>query len=290
MSLTFEWRDPAGTTWDLSSGGMGVKLLGGIQGLGDPPFTTYWSDRIGDGDRFRGHRHPRREMLLRVRVGTGTTGLPWRAIDSAWWRAVVPEEPGTLKCVLEDASERTIQARLGEAVNAEYQWDPAVTGYAVYAIRLVADNPFWAGPALEYTWDAPNSPSNFYGGGGGLAPPYVLSGVGTLGELSVNNPGEEPAWPLWKFTGPFTSASVTVNGGTIEVPATVTTGDVIFVQTNPPAVYDGNGVDKWSIMTGARTFTFVPAGATVPVTSLLTGSDVGAQVKLTINPQYRRAW
>lgn len=282
-----------GSGWNLTTGYEGVKLLGGLGGVLDPEFTAFWTERIGDGDRWRGTRLRRREMQWRVRVGDGSlTGMDWRNLDRAWWRAINRDLVGLLDVRLEDLTHRYIPVRLAQSTGQAVDFDPALTGTALYLITVVADDPYWRGDDLTETWTFTPTGEDFYGGasGGGLGPDYYISASGGFGEAMVTNPGDVPAWPRWKITGPTSGALLTVNGHTIAVPTPIPALTSRYIVTNPPDVFGDFVEPRWSEMTGSLDFAAVPVGATVPVTVTVSSPDVGTAVEMTITPRYERAW
>lgn len=278
--------------YNLTTGFQGVKLLGGVGGFLAPEFTAFWSERIGDGDRWRGSRLGRREITLRLKVGSGVTGLSWREVDRAFWRTISRDNPSFLAVHLEDASSRYLAIRLDRATQATIDFDPALTGYQLYLVTVVAEDPYWKGTDVVQAWTFAAAGENFYGGaaGGGLGPPYVLSASGGFGEAMVTNSGDVPAWPRWKVTGPCDSATLTVDGHTIALPLGVPAMTSRYIDTDPPDVYGDVLESRWSEMTGAVDFWPVPVGATVPVTAQLGNPSAAAAVTMTITPRYERAW
>lgn len=293
MALICTWLGADQSGWDLTSGQQGVRILGGVQGWDDPEFTAFWTERIGDGDRWRGSRLSRREMTFRILVGTGETGLAWRDVDRAWWRSVSRDVVGLMDIVIEDASHRYIPLRLARATGSEINFDPGLTGYRQYLVTMVADDPYWLGDDVTETWAFVPGGENFYGGsgGGGLGPPYYLSPSGGFGDAMVTNPGDVPAWPRWRVTGPCSSAVLTVDGKSMSVPVALSAGQSIYIHTEPPDVFGDFLESRWDVIDAAMFDPApVPVGATVPVSAYVTGPNTGAQVTMTITPRYERAW
>lgn len=281
-----------GSGWNLTTGFEGVKLLGGILGFDDPEFTAFWTERIGDGDRWRGTRLNRRLVTMKFRVGKGETGLAWRDLDRAWWKAVKRDGIMLLDVVLEDASHRYLPLRLDRATGAEIDFDPALTGYRLYLVTMVAEDPYWRGDDIVETWAFSTAGENFYGGsgGGGFGPPYYLSSSSGFGEAQVSNPGDVPAWPRWKVTGPCSGATLTVDGHAVAIPVAIPALTSIYIHTEPPDVFGDFLESKWHVMTGSTDFAAIPVGAAVTVTAQMSEPAPGAGVTMVITPRYERAW
>lgn len=292
MPIGVSWLG-GGEIWDLTGGTRGVKILGGMEGLLDPAFVPFWTERLGDGDRYRGSRLTRRAATLRLQVGDGSTGDAWRAIDSAWWACVQPDEVGFLDVRTSPTAHRYLRCRLARPTGTVIDFDPSLTGYQLYEVEVVADDPWWLGDEVSFSWIYSSVGSeDFYGGasGGGLGPPYFLSPSGGFGEQLITNEGDLPAGPRWVVTGPLSSASLTVDAQTIDIPTPLTTGQSIYIETDPPDVYGVFTESKWDVLTGSRQFGRVPVGGTVPVTVQVSDPGAGAQVTMSITPRYRRAW
>jgi hypothetical protein len=163
-----------------------------------------------------------------------------------------------------------------------------VAGWASYGITLVAEQPFWEGPAVTRAWQA-SEPVPFIGGGpsnptGGL---YISSGS-TLGSASMPNPGDEPAWPVWLIHGPTVSVSVGVGGRVIEVPFPLAEGEQLLIDTAPTAqtAIDSDGVERTAEL-GQVEFAPVPPGESVDLSLTMVGQGV---VEAAITPLWHRAW
>jgi hypothetical protein len=272
--------------YNLTTGYEGVKLLGGVSGFLDPEFTAYWTERIGDGDRWRGSRLTRRQMQLPIRVGKGSATLDqdFRELDAAFWRTISRTDVCLLDVALEDLSHRYIPVRLDRATSSAIDFDPGLTGHKLYLMTLVADDPYWRGDDVVETWSFTGGSTNFYAG------PYTLSPSGGFGAGIVTNPGDVPAWPKFRITGPCSSALITVDGHTIALPNPIPAFSSIYIHTDPPDVFGDFLESRWHEMTGARDFAPVPVGAAVEVTVNLTSPAAGAAATMTITPRYERAW
>lgn len=292
MAAVLSWLGVDGSGWNLSTGYEGVHLLQAVSGLGDPEFETYWSDRIGDGDRYRGYRVRRRLVTFSVGVGTDVVGQAWRDLDAAWWRSLDPHRVGLLDVLTESLEHRYLVCRLAQSSGKSYPFDPAVDGVESYLITLAADEPYWRGDDVVETWAFVPGAENFYGGsgGGGFGPPYVISASGAFGEADVTNEGDVPAWPRWKVTGPTSSATLTVDGQTIALPTPIPAFTSRYIHTDPPDVFGDFVESRWDEMTGVQDFAPVPVGATVPVTVNVDGGGTGTSVTMTFTPRYKRAW
>src|SRR5699024_8597359 len=101
---------------------------------------------------------------------------------------------------------------------------------------------------------------------------------------TLQNPGDESAWPTWTVTGPVDSVQVTVDGRSIGYGALIE-GDVLVIDTgNRRATLNGE------VVTGQLStfnFTPIPAGGTVPLDIALPG---GGTLQASFRPRYDSAW
>lgn len=290
MAAVVAYLGGDGSAWNLTTGYEGVTLLGDVLGLADPEFDAHWTERISDGDRYRGSRTRRRTISFKVGVGQELKGQAWRDLDAAWWRSLSPDVAGLFDIRTENLEHRYLAVRLDRATGKVYSFDPGVGGIDTYLITLVADDPYFLGEDITNTWTYAPTGENFYGGATGLATPYVISPSGAFGSALVTNAGDVPAWPRWRITGPASSVLLTVDGQSVAYPASIPASTYIDILTDPPDVFDHLLASQWENMTGVQDFAPVPVGATVEVAADVTGAGTGTSVTMTITPRYKRAW
>lgn len=293
--LQVVWSGGDGSSWELSSASSPVWLTpGGTRGLSMPPFDRYSSDSPAvAGSRWRGYRTAERPVFWPVFIYGGRPGeAAWRDVDSAFWDSLSPDLPGEWSITQPDGTVRRLRCRYTDDGEQAYDMDPFVTGWAVYGINLVAEDPYWRGSAVTATFDTSAS-QNFYGGdsGGGFGPPFYISSNTSAATATIDNPGRVPAWPVWTAQGPFSSLSVGVGSRLVTLPLAYTAGKSVTIDTRPDrlTVVDSDGVDRVPDL-GAVDFVPVPAGSAVPVSISVPGSSSATRVTVSLEPQYFRAW
>lgn len=284
--LTMSWTGWDGSVWDLADSSVSGVVMGpGVRGLGAPPsqrFST--SSPAVAGSRFRGSRVLEREVFWPLSV-LADTGLGWVDRDSAFWRTLRVDAPGSWAVTSPGGTTRTLRCRLAD-VDEEFVVDPTRHGWASYGVHLVADDdPFWSGAPLVRSF-SPGSPVDFFDPAG--SPPFHISAGNLLATATLDNPGDVDAFPIWRVDGPTTSVTVGVDGRNIVIPITVAGGASLTVDTRPQAqtAIRSDGTDVTASL-GAVDFAAVPPGAVVPLSLSMVGTGT---VTATLQPRYFRAW
>lgn len=161
-----------------------VRLREGDVGeLFDAPFSTVYKGVSGmPGKRFRGLNYAERNIVLRLNIA-GASGRDWASVDSRFWRALSGERPFRLIVDTELSGRRWLWVRLAEAPKVENSLDPHEQANMMVQIVVTAENPFWQSLPIkdEFVFDGSN---------------WATGGV------TVENPGDVPAWPKWVLTAP----------------------------------------------------------------------------------------
>jgi hypothetical protein len=127
-------------------------------------------------------------------------------------------------------------------------------------------------------------------------PMHLVDGVmGGNGEhLTIVNPGDIEAWPIWQLHGPIKSFALTSpSGDSVKAPAPsdgsdlVATGRMLTIDTRPgkKTVADNLGNNFWGKLDTNPRFWSVEPGETEVSVSVVTGS-ASAAVALSFYPRY----
>lgn len=288
--LAMQWEGWDGSVWDLTDYTSGVFLTAdGLTGLHFGPGQSFVSTSpVMHGATFRGWIADQRPVLWPVLVWSDTGSQGWLDLDGAFHRSFAPDVPGTWTVTLPSGEQRSLRLRLDDDGSAPYDADPVKRGWNVYGVKLVADQPFWEGAPEKRTWKAATAaPFNVPVGGGGV---LYISASGGFGNATIPNRGQVAAAPVWTLTGPLSSASLGVGGGTIDVPFALGENESLILDARPDrqtAITDG-GVDRTGDL-GIAEWRSVPPGDEVPVTIAMDGGAPGASVELSLTPLFRRA-
>lgn len=274
-----------GVTWHLSQWqDTGVLLTDqGIRGLHLPAIDDFTDELAGvDGQHARGFRLPARSCFWPVLIWDLGQGQ-WAQRDAEFWRALRPGQVGTWTVSDDSGRARHLRVRVVSRGDEAFTIDPTVRGWHAYGINLVADDPWWHGDPVLVTGED-SSAADFIDSEG--SPPFHISGGAALAGLTITNPGEAPAWPIWRAVGPHTDLVVGVGGHLVQCPD-VASGELLEINTSPvrrTVLLDG--VDVFGEL-GTRDFAPVPPGESVALHATSTGAG---SVQCHLVPRYFRAW
>lgn len=258
--LQFTWTGFDASVWNLSDY-EGWHLLEGVRGLGMPPVDHHRSQSpVVAGSRYRGTRVLQRDVFWPIAIRHDGTPTQFATRDRAFWETMRPTRFGTWKVTQPNGDFRTIDLRF-ESVDDSWEMDPLLFGRNVYGISLVAERPFWAGPAVVLTF-------------------------GSSGSQSMVNPGDVPGWTVWTLDGPISSGAVVGQvDATITVPVDVPSGQTLTITTAQDAMNaffdDGTEV----ILPDSSRFPYTPNERTHVATFSGAGTIVAS-----LTPSYYRAY
>jgi hypothetical protein len=269
-------------------------LLDAVEGMHLPEWLDYTQEFDGiDGQEYFGGVARARHVEWPIFLFSDLSSADWLAIERAWWQSFKPRGAvGTWTVTTPAGESRSLRCRLTSDGGFAHSMDPSAAGWTQYQISLIADDPWWYGQPITGLWQAPD-PVLFFGGGpspGGteLAPPFGISPSNTFDTATLYNPGDESTWLTWTLNGPITSATITVAGGEIGIPA-VASGETLVVNTspdNPTAFLDGVDVSGTIVPWDPRP---LPPQSEVPVTLAVT-FGTGATVSASAPTKYWRAF
>lgn len=156
--------------------------------------------------------------------------------------------------------------------------------YVRLAVSFISPSPYWtAEDAIPYSFNfnVDTSTDNFVED---LAEMPLISSQ-TVGTVTIENPGDVEAWPVWTLTGPMDSFVATRSDGqqfAYVVPIDV--GETITVDTVAKTVTDQLGANKYgSLGTAPKLFSIKPGTTTVGVAADNTTPD--SLVAMRFNPK-----
>lgn len=298
--IGIKWVGWDASEWDMRSGL--VKLAKGVLGLGALSYADFTqTSALRDGQRHVGWRGEPRKVLLPVLIGQSANELEWLTTDRAWWKTMHPAKAGQLQVTAPDGSRRSLGLRFVDDGGMSFDHDPTRDRLSVAVLSMIADDPWWVGPAFTKSFSAGSNPQNFFGGGTNLATPFIIGEANTIGSASVTNPGDVDAWPDYIVDGPCTAWGVTVNGKSVSASVELAANQQLVVETSPARqvatlVTGGFFVDGRRIggvssnvtkLLQSIEFTPIPAGTSVPLDVSINGTG---KITLSGVPRYFRAW
>ena len=214
---------------DPSSDGL-MLVQDGVRGLSMPPVQRWSSVSPAlDGSRWRGFRVQEREVFWPLLVWSTEGTDAWVERDSQLWRMLRPEDQGTWTVATVQGGYRSLRLRIVDDGDHMFRRDPLKTGWTVYGIKLVAEQPFWEGEKQTVSWDNETLEPFFPG------PPFTISGSNSMDDAVLDNPGDVAAWPVWTVWGPCSSAEIGVGGRKISIPFAVADDETLVIDTRPDA-------------------------------------------------------
>lgn len=278
--VTLEGSD--GSTWDLNAGK--VQLLAGAKLFNTGDITHWWrsSPKIA-GARYVGSKTPMKTLSLPVAT-TGVDWADWRDVDTAFFRALAPEEEATLVVTAPDAVTRSMRIRLASDGDVEDDFDPLIHHRKEYILEVVAASPFWEGDPIVKSFEVGDpvpwlEPSGY----------IYLNPPTTTAEATMPNPGDVEAWWEADIVAPFDSFKVGVGDAVVSTTANFAAGSSVQVLSDPRRriVLDDAGNRINPLMDNVA-FDPVPPGREVPMTLAVTGNGPDTDVTVTLIPLYRR--
>ncbi len=292
--LRNSWTGWDGSTWPLTRESGVYLLASGVRGHAMPPVQRYTSQApMLAGSRWRGSRTEERDVFWPLCVWHDQSSQAWIERDRAFWRTMHPDRPGVWTVHQPNGESRSLVCRYADDESHAYTVSPAAFGWAMYGVRLIAEQPYWQGEPIVREWRA-SDPVPFFG------PPGVIniSSGATLGSATITNPGDVTGHVIWTVYGPFTSAQLGVQGKLIEIPFSVPDGRALRVDTRPDRllatshnVVDGalrdDVVRDLTDSLGDAQWTGIPAGADVPLSLAVAGTGA---IRAELPPLFYRAW
>lgn len=273
MADVHTWIAPDGDTHVLD-GTEGVQVLRGVEGRGMPPTETVADELAGlDGSRPRLSRLTEREVALPLLVN-GSKHERIRTLASLF-------DPrrgnGRLRATV-DGTERELACRYVEGLELDESegtgdWQRAV---AVF----VAHDPMWLD--TDSTVELVDVEANAFLSSSSEDPWFAWSLVSSdaVGGFTVDNDGDDVAWPQWTIQGPGTGLLKLSNGESgekIEIAdVALATGEQITIDTRPGAktITGPDGANLWPDLSDDSTLWPLERGSQT-VTVTLEGAEAG---------------
>lgn len=285
---TIWWEGWDGSNWSLSDEESGLVLMRGARGFGGISIEHHRDQHASlAGSRWRDFRALDREIFLPIHIYSDGSSQDWVEHNRAFLKTMRAGRQGWIHIVHPDGHHRRIQVRYEKGLEEAYEMDPAFYGWATYGVYLNAEQPYWerATPVGDI-WRAPE-PVYFFGAGAtpGSGPPFGISDERNASTATITNPGDVEAWPKWIYRGPATSATVGVDGRTVEIPIALLAGESVTLDMDPrqQVALRENGTDVTGDL-GSFDFAPIPDGATVPLDIELVGT--GGSIELQLTPLY----
>lgn len=283
MAETLQWIDVAGGVWNLSDPNT-YYVEGPMSPVGE----------YGLPIQVISHEVPllpgAREQWIQVksndiRFPMWIFGPTPQAVDAnrrALSEAMRPTRGvGTLRHVAEDGTTLDLYCRETSRMRDVAARTP---GGIKVGVVFSAANPFWHDVNFTTILFAPAGVVSFF-----PILPLHLSASGASSSFSIQNVGQDFAYPIWTLTGPATNPIFTnsTTNQTLSLNITLTAGQILTIDTRPSqlAVYREDGSNQWAAVSDlSALWGFAVGGNNCSLSVTSPGS--GTQIQLQYKQRY----
>lgn len=285
---TISFTDPAGLVTEFSDWSNGWVLQPGAKGLDMPAYTFTQDESPGiDGYAVRQVRAGGKEISLPIAFWADDSRMAYLDRRRSLIRSLNPKRgPGTLTVTQTDGTARTIGARYTAGLEGDESLDASGARWCMGVLSFACPSPFWLGPEATTEWRSSVAGTFF------PFLPLVVGNSQVLGSVSVDNDGDDNAFPVWTVTGPATAISLTnvTTGDVLVLARTITVGDTVVIDTRErqqTAVLNGT-TNLWGDISDASTMWALEPGHN-DLTLTVTGATSNTRVRMTYQPRYLAA-
>lgn len=273
----------------------GVIMQPGATGLDAPPFELHSDDSPNlDGGIFRNSRAIAREIMIPLVL----YGVDRKTLKSLQKKLVTSLNPKKGYCVLKFVEGNSIPRYLycyykGGMEGNEAQ-DQSGFNWKKFALSFTAFDPYFYSDTVQAAQWSFGEGEPFLPATGSFLPLHLNAGIVSSSEVTIYNPGDVEAWPIWKITGPIRSFSFASPDGEsfgISAPTDgsniIPGGRTLTVDTRPgfKSLKDNIGTNYWPLLDPNPILWALPEDESICNVSILPGADT-AVVKLTYSPRY----
>lgn len=274
-----------------------IFMQPGATGLDMPPYALFSDEAPNlDGSIFRSARAAAREVMIPVYL----FGVDRQSVNQLKRQLFQALNPARGYCVLTftegHGRSRVLNCYYKGGMEGSEDTSTAGFTWSRYGLTFTAMDPwFYSERAQTKRWDFGDG-EPFLSTTATFFPTKISSGVmgGDGKGLTINNPGDIEAWPVWSLRGPIKSFSLTSPyGETVQAspPADgsdlIPSGRTLTIDTRPgkKTVRDNLGNNYWSKLGTNPQFWSIEPGETSADISVVTGAGKAA-VTLSFYPRY----
>ncbi len=256
------------------------RLMLGTSGLGLPVELVDIEPSAGGGGTVRGTRVGVRGGTLAIEVSGGSRSEVDANLRTLARHISARRSPQLVASIPDDGTYRLGFVRVGGGEDTYREWGDNLTEWS---IEFEAPHPFWVRDE-PVGFVVSQSVEDAVGLLPELAKLQVMSSV-AIGELQVENPGDEPAPVSWRITGPGGPAAVSLDGRGFTVVDVLEPDEWIEIRRTPTGwrVVDQTGANRYSALGPAPKFPVAAEGVASGV-AMLEEAGLGAAIAGWFNP------
>lgn len=279
------FTDPRGVVTVFSDWENGWLLQPGAKGLDMPQYTVATDESPGiDGYALRDIRAQGKEIILPVAFWANDSRAAYKARRRKLINSLNPKRGvGTLTLTEPDGATRSIGAYYTGGLEGDESLDAAGERWCINALTFGCPSPYWIGSEVAQSWKAASNAA-FY-----PVLPLQVGDSQVLGEVTVDNPGDDVAYPIWTITGPATSITLTnhTSGQELTLVRTITAADTIVIDTRErqQTVLLNGTTNLWPNLTGNPVLWPLEEGEN-HLNLVVAGSTAVTGVTMTYQPRY----
>ncbi|MGI5515289.1 phage distal tail protein [Streptomyces sp. CA-106131] len=281
------WTDARGRTTELGHWENGWILQPGIRGFDMPAYQFYTDESPAiDGNALRGVRAQAREVFLPVTF-FDSSRADFMSRKRSFLATLNPKlGPGTITATEVDGSTRTISAYYASGAEGDFGQDTSGMRWQTVGLTFSCPSPYWLGGSVHAE----------FGGtvAGNWFPllPLTVRNPQVIGNITIDNPGDDVGFPVWTITGPITNATITNNttGESFTISASMLSTDTLVIDTRErvqTAVL--NGTTNWwpNLTTSSVLWGLTPGVNDIDLS--ITGSTSHTKVEVDYQPRFLTA-
>jgi phage-related protein len=281
------WTDSRGRATTLSDWENGWIVQPGIRGFDLPTYAFYTDESPQiDGNALRGTRATAREIMIPVTF-FDTSRESFVERKRSFLRTLNPKlGTGTITAMEPDGSVRTIEAYYVSGAEGDFGSDVSGMRWQTTGFTFSCPSPFWIGDSRSLTFGSGSTGSFF------PVLPLVVSSSQVIGAATINNPGDDVAFPIFTIHGPATTAVFTnnTNGKSWSLTASLGATDSLVVDTRERLqTATLNGSTNWwpNLATSSVLWGLEEGDNDISMT--LTGTTAATKVQVDFQPRYLTA-
>ncbi|MFE9286720.1 phage distal tail protein [Streptomyces olivaceus] len=287
------FTDPRGVTTLFSDWERGWLLQPGAKGLDMPEYQVATDESPGiDGYEVRDIRAQGKQIILPIAFWANDSRQAYKARRRALINSLNPKRGvGTLTLTEPDGATRSIGAYYTSGLEGDESLDAAGERWCINALTFGVPSPYWVGEPVTQSWKA-GSDDEFF-----PLLPLVVGDSQVLGEVTVDNLGDDVAYPVWTIHGPATGITLTntvtdfATGESavreLTVERTLTDTDTIVLDTRErrqTALLNGT-TNLWPDLSDASVMWPLEEGRN-QLNLIVDGSTGTTSVSMTYQPRY----